>query len=312
MKQLLITCNDGVDESICPWIRMFKRVFFILFVACLPAFPLRAQTTIDLTLATGIRNVEANPTVTCAIGLDYIWADPTDHRWKMCNNNGASTDVAGLSDFAHPPAIGNVTPSAGTFTSVVGTTANFSITTSSTYKSAATNPALSGTIQLGSADSICLRNNANSADLCISKSAGDVFSLPALFLASPPAIGGTTPNAGTFNALTIAGLSSGCLQNTSGAVSSTGGSCGSFTIYLNNNTPLAAPHIVMGSGIALSGTTGVTFTSTQKFTSSSTYVCTANSSAGTGAIEVTNVSGTQVNLTSSAGSDTVSISCTGN
>lgn len=63
------------------------------------------------------------------------------------------------------------------------------------FSSSATNQAATGVLRLASGDAVCWRNNANAADLCISKSVSDVFSLPALFLAAPPAIGGTTPGA---------------------------------------------------------------------------------------------------------------------
>lgn len=59
---------------------------------------------------------------TCAAGLDVLWGDSTDHRLKMCNNNGTATDVAGLADFAVPPAIGNTTPAAGSFTTLSAST----------------------------------------------------------------------------------------------------------------------------------------------------------------------------------------------
>lgn len=63
-------------------------------------------------------------------------------------------------------------------------------------------PSTTGAVRLASGSAIGWRNNAGSADLSISKNASDVFSLPALFLAAPPAIGGTTPAAGTFTTLT--------------------------------------------------------------------------------------------------------------
>lgn len=36
--------------------------------------------------------------LTPTTGKDLLWADSTDHRWKMNNDNGTATDVAGLSD----------------------------------------------------------------------------------------------------------------------------------------------------------------------------------------------------------------------
>jgi hypothetical protein len=46
------------------------------------------------------------------------------------------------------------------------------------FISATANPSLTGVLELASGDSICWRNNANSADLCLSKNASDVFTLP--------------------------------------------------------------------------------------------------------------------------------------
>jgi hypothetical protein len=50
--------------------------------------------------------------------FDLLYADSTAHRWKMINNNGTADTVAGLADFAAPPAIGNTTPNTGAFTAV--------------------------------------------------------------------------------------------------------------------------------------------------------------------------------------------------
>lgn len=54
---------------------------------------------------------------TGAASISDLWNDSTDHRWKMKNNNGTATDVAGLADFAAPPVIGT-TPNAGHFTTL--------------------------------------------------------------------------------------------------------------------------------------------------------------------------------------------------
>jgi hypothetical protein len=53
----------------------------------------------------GFLSPEVSNSPNCAASLDLIWGDPFDHRWKMCNNNGTPTDVAGLSDF---PSIASV------------------------------------------------------------------------------------------------------------------------------------------------------------------------------------------------------------
>jgi len=50
--------------------------------------------------------------------VDLLYSDSTAHRWRMINNNGTVTSVAGLADFAAPPAIGNTTPAAITGTSL--------------------------------------------------------------------------------------------------------------------------------------------------------------------------------------------------
>lgn len=62
---------------------------------------------------------------------DVLYPDSSAHRLKMNNNNGSADTVAGLSDFAAPPAIGGTTPAAGTFT-------NFSSTGGNTFGSAVT------------------------------------------------------------------------------------------------------------------------------------------------------------------------------
>jgi hypothetical protein len=52
------------------------------------------------------------------VNADVLYADSSAHRWRMKNNNGSVTSVAGLADFATPPAIGNTTPAAGSFTTL--------------------------------------------------------------------------------------------------------------------------------------------------------------------------------------------------
>ena len=57
-------------------------------------------------------------------GSDVLWCDSSAHRWKINNNNGGAQTIATLTDFAAPPAIGNTTPAAGSFTTLKGTTLN--------------------------------------------------------------------------------------------------------------------------------------------------------------------------------------------
>jgi len=51
----------------------------------------------------------------------------------------------------------------------------------SPFISSSANPATTGILRLASADSICWRNQANSANLCISKDSNDIFSWPSAF-----------------------------------------------------------------------------------------------------------------------------------
>ena len=41
-----------------------------------------------------VEGLEGTPATTCGVNRDYLWADTTDHRWKVCNNNGTPADVA--------------------------------------------------------------------------------------------------------------------------------------------------------------------------------------------------------------------------
>lgn len=73
---------------------------------------------------------------TGAAGFDFLYADSTAHRWKMINNNGAGDTVAGMADFASPPAIGATMPNSGAFSTV---TASGAITASGTITSNSAN-----------------------------------------------------------------------------------------------------------------------------------------------------------------------------
>jgi len=55
-----------------------------------------------------------------ASGRDAIWADSTDHRFRMNNNNGGATDVVGMSDLASSSAFGVVKVDGTTITASGG------------------------------------------------------------------------------------------------------------------------------------------------------------------------------------------------
>ena len=81
----------------------------------------------------------------------------------------AQPQTAGSNNFAFYNDTGISHFDVGTFKTSV---------TSPYFSTATANPAVSGLARLASADQICWRNNANNGDLCISKSTGDVFTLP--------------------------------------------------------------------------------------------------------------------------------------
>lgn len=75
-----------------------------------------------------------------ATGSDAFWADATDHRFKMNNNNGGATDVVGMSDLASSSLYGvvkvdgtTITASGGVISAVGGSgIANTTITVGTT------------------------------------------------------------------------------------------------------------------------------------------------------------------------------------
>jgi hypothetical protein len=79
--------------------------------------------------------------------FELLYADSTAHRWKMINNNGTADTVAGLADFASPPAIGATTPNSGAFSTITATgtitaaglTASGNITAAGTITSTSAN-----------------------------------------------------------------------------------------------------------------------------------------------------------------------------
>lgn len=79
-----------------------------------------ANALADQDLASQLKGPEA----AAPAGLpnfDFLYADSTAHRWKMINNNGAADTVAGLADFASPPAIGATAPNNGAFATLSAT-----------------------------------------------------------------------------------------------------------------------------------------------------------------------------------------------
>lgn len=58
---------------------------------------LQADASNNAQITPALRQVEQSAPSGIA-SSDLLWADSTDHRWKMANNNGTATDVAGLSD----------------------------------------------------------------------------------------------------------------------------------------------------------------------------------------------------------------------
>lgn len=88
--------------------------------------------------------------------------------------------------------------------------------------------------------------------------------------ATPPAIGGTTPAAGSFSSLTDTGVtgSTQCLHvNTSGAVSGTGSDCGSggstaFSALTGSTNTTAAMVVGTGASLAVSGSGTIAATNT--------------------------------------------------
>ncbi len=69
---------------------------------------------------------------------------------------------------------------------------------SSAFGSTTANPATVGTIRLSGTDAVCWRNNANSSDLCLTKTSGDQFGMPGAVLA-PSLIGPTIGGGSTIN-----------------------------------------------------------------------------------------------------------------
>lgn len=143
-------------------------------------------------------------------------------------------------------------------------------------KSFTANPATAGFLRLSEAEQLCFRNEANSANVCITKNNDDSFALPALFLAAPPAIGGTTPAAGTFTTVATTGSTPSIAfpNYTTPAVS---GANQALIAYQSATQRLTASfngdahsNILRAADWAAPGTIGSTTPSTGKFTTLST------------------------------------------
>src|SRR6185312_3632754 len=176
-----------------------RKAFLIIGLVCLAALSARAQTAVSVapvarqqfftasgvplaggliyTYASGTSTPQAtftdfsgttqntNPIVLDAGGMAQIWlAGGETYRFVAKDALGVQQwlvdGVVGSPNLLSPGPIGTTTPN------VVETTEL--LTASST-------PALTGLIRLASGDQICWRNNANSADGCLSKDSGDVF-----------------------------------------------------------------------------------------------------------------------------------------
>jgi hypothetical protein len=82
-------------------------------------------------------------------------------------------------------------------------------------------------------------------------------------------------------------------------------------LYTPSGTSLLSPHQVIGSGTMTAGTLSVTFAGAAVFTSSGSYICTANDGNAASAIHVFPINGYTVSFIGTAG-DTALYSCTGN
>ena len=112
------------------------------------------------------------------------------------------------------------------------------------------------------------------------------------YLASPPAIGATTANTGRFTTLSSTGT-------------------GAMPLYSTTGTGVNAPHMVQGSVTLSSGSATVSLSGAAVFTSSGSYVCTANDTTAANAVKVSQSSGTSITFTGT-GTDTVQFACAGN
>lgn len=108
--------------------------------------------------ATGSNTPSLSYPITCPADLSLLI---TDNSWS------------GIQTFVGPVTFSNTVTFNGVATFNQGIIAPF-------FSSNTVNPASAGTIRLASADTICWRNFANNANVCISKNSSDIFSLPTL------------------------------------------------------------------------------------------------------------------------------------
>lgn len=192
-----------------------------------------------------------NPIVLDSSGRGNIWLAESCYKFVVQNSLGVQLYVVdGVQPF--PTSFPNITT--GTLTS------------------AANSPALSGFIRMASADQICWRNNANSADVCLSKNTSDqlLYGGQQLVTAGSAIFGvlGFTSVSGfqtTFNNF-----------NTSNQLVTFPNATG--TVCLVNDCPLVSPsfnNVTIGAGIG----TGTVFSSTGGALSSYANIDTLQSAA---------------------------------
>jgi hypothetical protein len=80
----------------------YKQSFFArnmygtnLGQAAEPFNNLYLAVNLSLAAAGYVSAIEGTPATTCAVGTDFLWADSTASRWKMCNHNGSAVQVVG-------------------------------------------------------------------------------------------------------------------------------------------------------------------------------------------------------------------------
>lgn len=120
---------------------------------------------------------------------------------------------------------------------------------------------------------------------------------------------GTTTSTGTGSVvLSSAPALTGTVAIT-GAITAT--TTGVMPLYSTTGTGANAPHMVQGSVALSSGAATVTLSGAAVFSSSTSYICTANDATATNAVKVSNTSGTQFALAGTT-TDTVAFVCVGN
>jgi hypothetical protein len=105
------------------------------------------------------------------------------------------------------------------------------------------------------------------------------------------AIGQNVPAAGKFTTLASTGS-------------------GAMPLYSTSGTAVNSPHMVQGTATLSSGAATVTFSGSAAYSSSTSYICTANDTTSASAIKVSQGSGTSITLTGT-GSDAAQFLCAG-